>query len=203
MSEFAERLLAGRSQVYSGPDEPIGSEPVEEGGCGVTGFACTVPVKGRFIYEPSKQMQNRGNGKGGGIAAAGLVPEQLGISADMLESHYLLQIALLDPDCHAEPGAGVHPASLRHRALHAAATCRRLSRYPRPGGQAAGRAPLRGAREAGRPQNLRRSGRTAGSRAAGTRGRVRVAQLLPAQRRILRLTGREARVRAFPFAETC
>ena len=47
-------------------------------------------------------MQNRGNGKGGGIAAAGLVPEQLGISDEMLESHYLLQIALLDPECHAE-----------------------------------------------------------------------------------------------------
>jgi len=102
MSEFAERLLASRSQVYSRPEEPIGSERVEEGGCGVTGFACTVPVKGRFIYEPSKQMQNRGNGKGGGIAAAGLVPEQLGISDEMLESHYLLQIALLDADCHAE-----------------------------------------------------------------------------------------------------
>jgi glutamate synthase domain-containing protein 1/glutamate synthase domain-containing protein 3 len=98
---LAERLLAARSQVYSGPDAPQ-SEPTEEGGCGVTGFACTVPVKGRFIHEPSKQMQNRGNGKGGGIAAAGLVPEQLGISADVLESHYLLQLALLDPDCHAE-----------------------------------------------------------------------------------------------------
>jgi glutamate synthase domain-containing protein 1 len=101
MSDFAERLLAGRSQIYSGPDAPT-SEPTEEGGCGVTGFACTVPVKGKFIYEPSKQMQNRGNGKGGGIAAAGLVPEQLGVSADILESHYLLQLALLDPDCHAE-----------------------------------------------------------------------------------------------------
>ena len=101
-ARLAERLLAGRSQVYANAAEPIEPERAEEGGCGVTGFACTVPVKGRFIYEPSKQMQNRGNGKGGGIAAAGLVPEQLGVSADMLESHYLLQIALLDPDCHAE-----------------------------------------------------------------------------------------------------
>ena len=102
MSEYAERLLAARSQVYSSPEQPIASEPMEEGGCGVTGFACTVPVGGRFIYEPSVQMQNRGNGKGGGIAAAGLVPEQLGISDEVLQSHYLLQIALLDPDCHAE-----------------------------------------------------------------------------------------------------
>jgi glutamate synthase domain-containing protein 1/glutamate synthase domain-containing protein 3 len=98
--DLAEQILAGRSSVYS--DRVIAGEPVEEGGCGVTGFACTVPVKGKFIYEPSKQMQNRGNGKGGGIAAAGLVPEQLGITAEQLESHYLLQIALLDPECHAQ-----------------------------------------------------------------------------------------------------
>jgi glutamate synthase domain-containing protein 1/glutamate synthase domain-containing protein 3 len=102
MSDYAERLLASRSQVYTGPEQPVDPERAEEGGCGVTGFACTVPVKGRFIYEPSIQMQNRGNGKGGGIAAVGLVAEQLGISNEMLGSHYLLQIALLDPECHAE-----------------------------------------------------------------------------------------------------
>lgn len=100
MSDQVERLLAARSQVYSRAE--VEADRVEEGGCGVTGFACTVPVGGRFIYEPSVQMQNRGNGKGGGIAAAGLVPEQLGISGEILESHYLLQIALLDPDCHAQ-----------------------------------------------------------------------------------------------------
>jgi glutamate synthase domain-containing protein 1/glutamate synthase domain-containing protein 3 len=100
MSEFAERLLASRSQVYT--DRPVLFEQAEEGGCGVTGFACTVPVKGQFIYEPSVQMQNRGNGKGGGIAAVGLVPEQLGVSREVLDTHYLLQIALLDPECHAE-----------------------------------------------------------------------------------------------------
>ncbi len=98
--DLAEQILAGRSAVYS--DRAVPGEPVEEGGCGVTGFACTVPVKGKFIYEPSKQMQNRGNGKGGGIAAAGLVPEQLGLTEEQLESHYLLQIALLDPECHAQ-----------------------------------------------------------------------------------------------------
>jgi glutamate synthase domain-containing protein 1/glutamate synthase domain-containing protein 3 len=101
MSDFAEQLLASRSQAYSAtrPDAP---EREEEGGCGVTGFACSVPVKGRFIYEPSVQMQNRGNGKGGGIAALGLVPEQIGVSRETLDSHYLLQIALLDPEVHAE-----------------------------------------------------------------------------------------------------
>ncbi|MEK7752533.1 MAG: glutamate synthase, partial [Acidobacteriota bacterium] len=102
MSDFAERLLAGRSQVYSETGPPVLAEQAEEGGCGVTGFACTVPVGGRFIYEPSIKMQNRGNGKGGGIAAVGLVPEQIGVSREVLDSHYLLQIALLDPTCHAE-----------------------------------------------------------------------------------------------------
>ena len=100
MSDFAEKLLASRSQIYSNIERA--PEREEEGGCGVTGFACTVPVKGRFIYEPSIQMQNRGNGKGGGIAAVGLVPEQIGVSRETLDSHYLLQIALLDPAAHAE-----------------------------------------------------------------------------------------------------
>ena len=100
MSGFAERLLASRSQIYS--DLERVPEREEEGGCGVTGFACSVPVKGRFIYEPSIQMQNRGNGKGGGIAAVGLVPEQIGVSREALDSHYLLQIALLDSEAHAE-----------------------------------------------------------------------------------------------------
>ena len=101
MSQYAEKLLAARSQVYgAAPFET--SKPAEEGGCGVTGFACTVPVGGRFIYEPSVQMQNRGNGKGGGIAAVGLVPEEMGVSREVLSSHYLIQIALLDESVHAE-----------------------------------------------------------------------------------------------------
>ena len=66
----------------------------EEGGCGVVGFCCTEPVAGRHIYEPSKQMHNRGNGKGGGIAAVGLVPEQLGVSREVLDECYMLHIAL-------------------------------------------------------------------------------------------------------------
>jgi glutamate synthase domain-containing protein 1/glutamate synthase domain-containing protein 3 len=101
VNEIAERLLAARSQIYSRPEGPI-QKSADEGGCGVTGFACTVPLAGRFIYEPSIQMQNRGNGKGGGIAAVGLVPEQLGVSREVLDNYYLLQIALLDPTCHAD-----------------------------------------------------------------------------------------------------
>jgi glutamate synthase domain-containing protein 1/glutamate synthase domain-containing protein 3 len=68
----------------------------EEGGCGVTGFACSIPVSGRHIYEPSVQMHNRGNGKGGGLAAVGLTPGKLGVSQEILDNDFLLQVALLD-----------------------------------------------------------------------------------------------------------
>ena len=102
MSEITEQLLRSRLEMLAGGAARIEPRAAEEGGCGVTGFACTVPVRGRHIYEPSFQMHNRGNGKGGGIAAVGLVPEQLGVSQDVLDSHYLIQIALLDPACYAE-----------------------------------------------------------------------------------------------------
>ena len=67
----------------------------EEGGCGVTGFMASIPIAGRHIYEPSVQMHNRGNGKGGGIAAVGLSASDLGVPKDVLEDHYLLQVAYL------------------------------------------------------------------------------------------------------------
>ena len=79
--------------------DPAVTHVEEEGGCGVTGFACSIPVRGRHIYAPSVQMHNRGNGKGGGIAAVGLTPEQMGVSREVLSEDYLLQIALLDPAC--------------------------------------------------------------------------------------------------------
>ena len=77
--------------------EWFGKPDAAEGGCGVTGFACTEPVRGKHIYEPSIQMRNRGNGKGGGIAACGLAPEDLGVSQKVLDEDYILQVALLDP----------------------------------------------------------------------------------------------------------
>jgi glutamate synthase domain-containing protein 1/glutamate synthase domain-containing protein 3 len=90
-----EAILGSRADL-----RPAGSwfarSPEAEGGCGVTGFACTIPVGGRHIYEPSIQMRNRGNGKGGGIAACGLVPDDLGVSRKVLEDDYILQVALLD-----------------------------------------------------------------------------------------------------------
>jgi glutamate synthase domain-containing protein 1/glutamate synthase domain-containing protein 3 len=64
----------------------------------VLGFAANILIAGRHLLGASRQMHNRGNGKGGGIAMAGLDPAQAGVDAETLSSHYLLQIALLDPD---------------------------------------------------------------------------------------------------------
>jgi glutamate synthase domain-containing protein 1/glutamate synthase domain-containing protein 3 len=70
----------------------------EEGGCGVTGFASSIPVRGKHIFEPSKQMHNRGNGLGGGIAAMGFDPAALGVPKEILEDNYMLQIAVLEEE---------------------------------------------------------------------------------------------------------
>ena len=93
---FFQRLVSSRGKLMEGLPTPPVWKGEEEGGCGVTGFACSVPVSGRHIIEPSRQMHNRGNGKGGGIAAVGLSPENLGVSAETLEEDYLLQVAYLD-----------------------------------------------------------------------------------------------------------
>jgi glutamate synthase domain-containing protein 1/glutamate synthase domain-containing protein 3 len=68
-----------------------------EGGCGVIGAACSVPIEGRHILQSLTQMKNRGNGKGGGIAAVGLSAEHLGVSGRVLKEDYLVQVAYLDP----------------------------------------------------------------------------------------------------------
>ena len=77
-------------------------ETEEEGGCGVTGFCCSIPVRGKHIFEPSKQMHNRGNGRGGGIAAMGFDHRMLGVTKDILEQSYILQIAVLEDDVITE-----------------------------------------------------------------------------------------------------
>ena len=77
-------------------------EEAAEGGCGVVGLMASVPLRGHHLYVPSVQMQNRGNGKGGGIAAVGLVPEEMGVSAQTLEEDYILQLAYLDPSVRKE-----------------------------------------------------------------------------------------------------
>src|SRR5260370_33437207 len=77
------------------PKPPLVKQEAE-GGCGVVGLACNVPLEGKYLLQSLVQMRNRGNGKGGGIAALGLVPEQLGVSKRILREDYILQVAYLD-----------------------------------------------------------------------------------------------------------
>lgn len=93
-----KEIIKSRGRLIKDLHLPRIEKVEEEGGCGVTGFICSIPVSGRHIFEPSIQMHNRGNGKGGGIAAVGLSHEKLGVSKEVLENDYLLQVALLEPD---------------------------------------------------------------------------------------------------------
>ncbi|MBN1507671.1 MAG: hypothetical protein JW955_12540 [Sedimentisphaerales bacterium] len=101
--QLIKQLAGSRKAVADACGWPqMSRKAEEEGGCGVVGFCCTKPVPGRHIYEPSKQMHNRGNGKGGGIAAVGLLPEQLGVSRQVLDEYYMLHLAMLDPNARPE-----------------------------------------------------------------------------------------------------
>ena len=102
-SELIHRLASSRKRLAESLNHSSSiRKEAEEGGCGVVGFCCSEPVAGRHIYEPSRQMHNRGNGKGGGIAAVGLVPEQLGVSREVLDTHYLLHVAFIDTKVRPE-----------------------------------------------------------------------------------------------------
>ncbi|MDD5484084.1 MAG: glutamate synthase [Kiritimatiellae bacterium] len=98
MSDIPDTIIRARAALAGGgayPAEKI-RKTDDEGGCGVVGFAANVKVPGRHIFQPSIQMHNRGNGKGGGIAAAGLDAAYFGVTQEILENCYLLQIAFLD-----------------------------------------------------------------------------------------------------------
>lgn len=115
LDSIIAKILASRAKLPHG-DIPV-KKSAEEGGCGVTGFISSIPVRGRHIYEPSVQMHNRGNGKGGGIAAVGLSAEDLGVTQDVLDTHYLMQVALLDPACRPEvEAAAIEPFMEVHKA---------------------------------------------------------------------------------------
>ncbi len=101
--QLIEKLLRTKQRLVADLESPSTvKKEAEEGGCGVVGFCCSEPVAGRHIHEPSKQMHNRGNGKGGGIAAVGFVPEELGVTREVLDECYMLHIALLDPEVRKE-----------------------------------------------------------------------------------------------------
>ena len=113
---FAQEIIESRFALREAAKE-IKREGIEaeEGGCGVTGFACNIPVSGKHIFEPSVQMHNRGNGKGGGLAAVGLTPQKLGVDQKTLDEDFLLQIALLDETVLPELEATVHQTPFQGR----------------------------------------------------------------------------------------
>jgi len=87
----AEAVLRARRALL-GPASSRNRRTLE-GGCGVIGVISTEPLEGRLIIRPCEQMQNRGNGKGGGLAACGLFPER--------QNHYALHIGFLDETARA------------------------------------------------------------------------------------------------------
>ncbi|MFH1613169.1 MAG: glutamate synthase [bacterium] len=95
MQEIEKIICSRKKNMNNLPSFPLHKKE-EEGGCGVIGLISSYPIKGNHIFTPSVQMHNRGNGKGGGIAATGLCAEDLGIDQEILDNNYLLQIALLD-----------------------------------------------------------------------------------------------------------
>ena len=96
MNQNIKNIIQSRKPLVKDVPRARHYETEAEGGCGVTGFACSIPVRGKHIFEPSKQMHNRGNGRGGGIAAMGFDPTMLGVSGEILEQDYVLQIAALE-----------------------------------------------------------------------------------------------------------
>jgi glutamate synthase domain-containing protein 1/glutamate synthase domain-containing protein 3 len=94
--EFAHKIIASRQDLIpeGGFILPRGGEA--EGGCGVIGMASNVQVAARHMLQSLIQMRNRGNGKGGGIAAVGLIPEEFGVTKEILEQDYLIAVAYLD-----------------------------------------------------------------------------------------------------------
>ena len=91
---MASMIIGSRKRLVEGLS--LGRKQEAEGGCGVVGAACSVPIAGKHFLTALTQMKNRGNGKGGGIAALGLNPQQLGVPRRVLQEDYLIQIAYLD-----------------------------------------------------------------------------------------------------------
>jgi len=99
-----ETIINSRAALR--PEEGFNSnsarDDAAEGGCGVIGIACSERIAGRHLLQALDQMRNRGNGKGGGIAAVGLVAEEFGVPQEILNNDYLLVVAYLDPACRED-----------------------------------------------------------------------------------------------------
>ena len=83
---IAEAITKSRRSLVRG--RSLEKKRSLEGGCGVIGIIGSEKIKGKNIIRPCEQMRNRGNGKGGGVAAVGLF--------DDYKNHYALHISFLD-----------------------------------------------------------------------------------------------------------
>jgi glutamate synthase domain-containing protein 1 len=101
--DLPQRILQSRKELVQNLQSRYISQSGEaEGGCGVLGVISSVPIQGKYLVQSMVQMHNRGNGKGGGVAAIGLSAEQMGVSSKMLKEDYLLQVAYIDPTIRNE-----------------------------------------------------------------------------------------------------
>ena len=85
-SNIMEAITISRRSLVRG--KSLEKKQSLEGGCGVIGIIGSEKIKGKNIIRPCEQMRNRGNGKGGGVAAVGLFDEY--------KNHYALHISFLD-----------------------------------------------------------------------------------------------------------
>jgi glutamate synthase domain-containing protein 1/glutamate synthase domain-containing protein 3 len=92
--QSALRIIQSRAPTVQGMT--LRGKIEAEGGCGVIGVASSEPIHGKHLLKALEQMKNRGNGKGGGIAALGLSAQKLGVSRNVLRDNYLLQVAYLN-----------------------------------------------------------------------------------------------------------
>ena len=97
-----QAIIRSRRELLALTPPARRSDEAAEGGCGVLGLAANIPIAGHHVLTASMQMHNRGNGKGGGIAMVGLDPTQAGVDTQTLQTHFLLQIAFLDPTAREE-----------------------------------------------------------------------------------------------------
>jgi glutamate synthase domain-containing protein 1 len=92
MTSDTAAIIRARRRLTAGVGSP--ERRTAEGGCGVIGIIGTEPIPGRLIIRSCEQMHNRGNGKGGGVAAVGLFDDR--------KDDYALHIAYLDESARGE-----------------------------------------------------------------------------------------------------
>jgi glutamate synthase domain-containing protein 1/glutamate synthase domain-containing protein 3 len=100
------KILGSRKALAPAGGFVLPKDTPAEGGCGVIGMASNQQLAARHMLRSLRQMRNRGNGKGGGIAAVGLVSEEFGVTREILENDYLLAVAYLDDSIRSELEAG-------------------------------------------------------------------------------------------------